>query len=128
VRDFAAFLLMDIAAAFSITNATDLNTDHGYIFTLESTTSLSLQLSFVGPYAVLLRTALQGGLEVVEQAANDNGMLERRLIQIVTTHNIRLLGRNVLEIPVNLKLFDTEPGNVRVYQALFRDTDILPWR
>jgi hypothetical protein len=24
--------------------------------------------------------------------------------------------------------FDTEPQNVRVYQALFSDSDVLPWR
>jgi hypothetical protein len=26
-----------------------------------------------------------------------------------------------------LKLLDTDPENVRVYQALFSDVDILPW-
>ncbi len=27
-----------------------------------------------------------------------------------------------------IKLFYTEPENVAVYQVLFSDTDILPWR
>jgi hypothetical protein len=38
-----------------------------------------------------------------------------------------LLSRRELERPVALRLYDVEPENVRIYQALFEESDILPW-
>ena len=45
----------------------------------------------------------------------------------IVSNSIRLLDRDALLIPVPMRLFNTEPENTRVYQALFTDTDILPW-
>jgi hypothetical protein len=38
-----------------------------------------------------------------------------------------LLSGEILVVPIEMKLDYTDPENVRVYQALFSDTDTLPW-
>lgn len=87
-----------------------------------------LQLSFVGPYAVLMRLRNREILEVVDSDNPKNCVTERQVIRLLANHGISLLNKENLELSVGLKLFDTEPQNVRVYQALFSDSDVLPWR
>jgi hypothetical protein len=41
--------------------------------------------------------------------------------------NLRLLSRSELERPVALRQHTAKPDNLRICQALFEDTAILPW-
>ena len=128
MRDLAAALapyLLDVLGFYKICNFTDVNTDHGYLFTLGAMDELWLQLSFVGSYAVLMRNT-PDTMEVIDPSG-DRIPIETCIIDLLAVHDIRLLDKNTLEIPIGLKLFETDPENVRVYQALFSDVDILPW-
>ena len=128
IRDLAASLLMDNLSFFKIANVTDVNSDHGFTFIIQSGGEWWLQLSFVGLYAVLMRLTERATLEVIDPDDGNKSATENLLIQLIATNGIHLLDKETLEIPIDLKLFDTEPENVRVYQALFSDRDVPPWR
>jgi hypothetical protein len=127
LRDLAAILLLDVLGFYKIANVTDVNSDHGFVFTIQNGGEWWLQLSFVGCYAVLMRLTERGVLEVVDPDSTKNSLIENQIIRLLTNHGVSLLGEEHLETPIGLKLFDTEPRNVRVYQALFSDRDMLPW-
>lgn len=128
LRDLAALLLMDVLGFFKIASVTDVNSDHSYVFTIQGGGEWWLQLSFVGSYAVLMRVTERATLEVVDPGDAKAAATENQIILQITKNNICLLDKGTLEIPIALKLLDTEPENVKVYQALFSDRDVLPWR
>jgi hypothetical protein len=128
LRDLAAVLLLDVLGFFKIANVTDVNSDHGFVFTIQNGGEWRLQLSFVGSYAVLMRLTGREVLEVVDSDSTKNSLVENQIIQMLASHHVSLLDEEHLETPIDLKLFDTDPPNVRVYQALFSDVDVLPWR
>lgn len=83
-----------------------------------------LQLSMVGSYAVVLGLAKRVhvvALDTVSEA-------EQKLLGLLVEHGFIVFHRESLELPVNLKLFNAAPENVCLYQALFSDTDVLPWK
>jgi len=129
IRDLAANLLMDRQGFFKIASVTDLNSDHGFAFIIQGVGEWWLQLSFVGFYAVLMRLTERGDhLEVIDPDDDKKSPVENLIISLIASSGIHLLDTDTLETPIDLKLFDTEPENVRVYQALFSDRDVLPWR
>jgi hypothetical protein len=75
LRDLAAVLLLDVLGFAKIANVTDVNSDHGFVFTIASGGWWQLQLSFVGCYAVLMRLAERKALEVVDSASAKNSPL-----------------------------------------------------
>jgi len=128
MRNLAAALapyLLDVLGFYKICNFTDVNTDHGYVFILGSTGELWLQLSFVGSFAVLMRVTPDRA-EVIDPSG-DRIPIETLIIDLLAVHGIQLLDKKTLEIPIGLKLFDTDPEKVCLYQALFSDVNILPW-
>lgn len=128
LRDLAACLLMDTQGFFKIASITDVNSDHGFAFIIQGIGEWWLQLSFVGLYAVLMRLTERSTLEVINPDAAKKSATEELIIRLITKNGIHLLDKETLEIPIDLKLFDTELQNARVYQALFSDRDVLPWR
>lgn len=128
LRDLAAVLLLDVLGFFKIANITDVNSDHGFVFAIQNGGEWRLQLSFVGSYAVLMRLTERAVLEVVDSDSTKNSLAENQIIRLLANHGVSLLEEENLETPIDLKLFDTDPRNVRVYQALFSDRDVLPWR
>ncbi len=127
LRDLAALLLLDVLGFFKIANVTDVNSDHGYVFTIEGGGEWWLQLSFVGFYGVLMRLTERAVLEVVDPGAQKSPV-ENQIVHLIASNGIHLLDKETLEITIRMKLFETDPENVRVYQALFSDRDVLPWR
>lgn len=85
-----------------------------------------LRLSMLGPFAVLLRLPPGGRAEVVT-AGSARG-LERGLVDELSAHGFELLDRPTLEEPVALTLPKTPREECLVYQALFLDSDVVPWR
>ena len=128
LRDLAASLLMDTEGFFKIASVTDVNSDHGFTFIIRGIGEWWLQLSFVGMYAVLMRLTERATLEVIDPDAAKKSATEQLIVRLIANNGIHLLDKVTLETPIALKLFDTEPENVRVYQALFSDRDVLPWQ
>jgi hypothetical protein len=121
--------LQQIGKSFHIEEETDPNDDvsFGYLLRREEKQWVLL-LSMLGPYAVLFRIDESGRVKEllthIEQAASDS---EKELVTILSDNSICLMGREMLLIPVPISLSNAETENTRVYQALFTDTDILPW-
>lgn len=76
----------------------------------------------MGPFGLLVRMD-NGPVVVSEHFCNEEVVVQ----DVCTRFEISLLGRDLLNEPVGLSLFKTETGSVRVYQALFTDSDLMPW-
>jgi hypothetical protein len=125
-RPYAA-LVEDIGKEFELEESTDPDDDHGFHYALRrGGRAWALNLSLVGPYAVLARSS-QAWDEILTPATADLSAEERTLVDELIDAGFRLLDRAELERPVPLKLFTVDPDEVRVYHALFTDTSILPW-
>ncbi|HET7585093.1 MAG TPA: hypothetical protein VFK13_09300 [Gemmatimonadaceae bacterium] len=115
-----------LSRTFTLKEVTDTNDDVSFVYEVgRGERTWLLQLSMVGPFAVLLHDATGGGCEPVGLQAADE--IEHEIIHAIQTRGIQILDREILEVPVALRLYNTDPGRVRVFQALFSDTDILPW-
>jgi len=121
-------ILRQISTHFQVEEDTDPNDDmsFGYVLT-KGGERWVLRISMLGPYAVLLRLHQTAGIEVIAPRVQVSSRAEKALITTLADHSIRLLDRDTLLILVPMRLFNAEPENTRVYQALFTDTDILPW-
>ncbi len=114
---------------FAVEDLTDLNDDvsRHLLPRRRSPRSLAVRLSFVGPYAVIL-SALDGEVKVIaspDELERDADELD--LVQICMQHGYQLLPQALLEEHISLNLFETDPANVCIFQALFIDNDVLPW-
>jgi len=129
-RDPFVDLRRALSARFEVTDVTDLNSDVsvGYELTPKvGEGKWTLRLSMVGPYAALIRHASRTPAEVIVDGLEDASSLDEAFIaQVSASAGCELLGRELLRTPVELRLFDTAPGRVRVFQALFSDVDFLP--
>jgi len=106
---------------------TDLNDDSCFGYTLSGDDgSWILELSMVGPFAAFSRVH-ENGRQILATDDRDLTAPERRIVDLLTGHKLRIMRREELEQPIDLRLFNTDSENVRIYQALFSDTDILPW-
>ncbi|WP_425427558.1 hypothetical protein [Actinoalloteichus hoggarensis] len=92
------------------------------------TSSWVLELSMVGRFGVLARTAHNEWHRLLYPAEPDLHPIEAAMLDILTTHQITLPTRQELEQPLEMTLDFTDPENVRVYHALFSDEDLLPWQ
>jgi len=121
-------LVGKLAARFTLAADTDPDSDVSLGFVLRhGHQRWVLRVSMVGPYAVLLRLGEHGNATLVSGPDPSSSETERRLIEAVEDSGLRLLDRTLLATPVALRLFNTAPDRTRVYQALFVDTDFLPW-
>ncbi|MBC6456418.1 hypothetical protein [Actinomadura sp. HBU206391] len=118
-------LVESIAKNFKVTEDTDENDDLAFNYLVSSDNrTWAMSISMVGPYALLARVG-QAWDEILTPSTDDLSDHERWLLSRLTDSGLRPLGREELETPVALKL--TGPDDVRVYHALFTDTDGLPW-
>lgn len=117
-------LIRTLSDVGEVTDETDPNTDVGrYLRIAADHGTWFLWLSYVGPFACLLRQRAnrqflaEGGVNTIE--ARVRALCERA--------GLAMLDASTLEHPIPLTLDKTEPENVRVFQALFSDSDLLPW-
>lgn len=120
-------LISRLAETFAIEEITDPNDDVSLSYVLRRDGGeWVVQLSLVGPYAVLLRLT-RGAAEVVTASVRDLARCERLILEELERSGLKVLDRSTLSRPIPLRLFNTAPDSVRLYQALFTDTDVLPW-
>jgi hypothetical protein len=117
-----------LAERFELQRDTDLNSDVSFGYVLHiGVERWVLRVSMVGPYAMLLRLHQPGDDLPVANSDPSSSEAERQLIDAVERSGFRLLDRDLLSQPVPLTLFNTAADRTRIYQALFVDTDFLPW-
>ncbi len=112
---------------FDVEEITDTNDDVSFCYMVsKSNNQWVIELSMLGLYATLFRVSQTGRTGLVTQ--NTSMPEEKEIISLLLENQFKILNQDELEHPVALKLFNAEPENVCIYQALFSDTDILPWR
>jgi hypothetical protein len=122
-----AELVDGLAGHFAVDDHTDPNDDHGYSLTLSRAgNTWSLLLSVVGPYAAFGRVD-KAWDAILTDATPDLTDDERWVLYRLRQSGTRALSQAELEEHVDLPLFNTQPGEVRVYHALFCDIPGLPW-
>lgn len=119
----------EIGAIIVMEDETDINIDVSFQYVLRENKSLwGLQLSMVGLYAAIWRVVEYGKiLQVIDATTNALEPIEQRIIETLTKNNIYVLDENSLSMHIPLQLPYIDPQNVRIYQALFTELDILPW-
>lgn len=114
---------------FFLHDATEWNHDVSFKYVINDNLNCQwmLQLSMVARYGAFFSLGATHPtlLEPAAKAAAGSESVIRRLLR---DHQVTLLSGRVLTMAMPIKLFYTEPENVAVYQVLFSDTDILPWR
>ena len=121
-------LLSDLLTHFLVKDTTNVNQDVSFVYRLvtEGGSKWIIQLSMIGSYGVLFRLE-HGTRTLVCPSTLNLSSNENLVLKLLHKHGVMLLSEGVLIKPLALKLFYTEPENVRLYQALFSDVDILPW-
>lgn len=120
-------LINNLRELFDVEEITDLNDDVSFRYTVsKSNNRWVVELSMLGLYATVLRVSQLGHTEIVSQ--NSFAPEDKDVISLLLENQFVILGKDELEQPVTLKLFNTEPENTCIYQALFSDTDMLPWK
>ncbi len=123
-----ASVVRRIEERFACEEDTDPNDDVSFGYVLRDPSGVwVLRLSMIGPYAVLMRQRRDGSVEVVAPGTAVASESERQLMHLLADAGVVVVDRRTLLEPVQLALSNTEPNRVRVYQALFTDTDVLPW-
>lgn len=120
-------LIQQIRSLFEVEELTDSNDDVSFRYLLsKSKDQWIVELSMLGRYATVLRISEVGSIRVVTQ--NTSVQEEQKIFSLLMKNQFNILAQQELEQPIPLKLSSTEPENVCVYQALFSDTDVLPWK
>lgn len=120
-------LVESIANLFSITEDTDENNDVSFGFILRTTTAiLILRISMVGPYYLLLKTTSDGCCFLIKPTTYLS-LAEQQVIDLLSAKGLQMLDEGLLLQPINLTLSNAQANNTYIFQALFTDTDTIPW-
>ena len=115
-----------LSRRFTVVDVTDPNRDVAVAYKLKADTKdWLLELSILGPYAVFIRWNT-GDSPLTRRSVTSSE--EKSVVEILDSFEITLLDQSVLEVPIDLALTNAEPGHVYLYQALFGDATVLPWR
>ena len=113
---------------FDIEYITELNYDVSFSYVLsKSEKKWALELSMIGPYAVLTR---------INEYNNTVSLInpnlcypcEKDICSTAINGGVEFLEKCELEQHIEMPLFNTYPENVCIYHVLFSDTDFLPWK
>jgi hypothetical protein len=128
VRDnMYRFIIEKLANIFDVTEVTDLNDDVCFRYVLKKDSqSWVLEISMLGPYAVIIKTTAEMNYLLVE--APEMSKYENQIVSALNLGAIVLLKKMQLEEQCNLKLFNTGSEKTCIYQALFSDVTMLPWK
>ena len=101
---------------------TDPNDDvsFGYLITAQEG-SWRVSLSMVGPFALVQRLTDAAAGRVVGDLTTSDGETERRIVEALRKHGFDLINADDLQ-----ELLGLGGRQIRLYQALFTDSDALP--
>ena len=105
---------------------TDLNNEVCFSYQLvHLSEKLFHQISMVGPYCTLFRMTTSGLILIQEVTVLTR--FEDDVLTLIQEEGLKLLNREQLETKIQIKLFNAEEPHICFYNALFSDTDILPF-
>lgn len=117
----------ELRAKFDVMDLTDPNDDvsANLVVKIPGRAEWQVWLSLVGPFAALTRGDPAGARVVSGRDGGDSD--DRALVDALAGAGLEVLCREVLETPVSMPMFNAEPGEVILFNALFTDADIRPW-
>lgn len=120
-------LVSRLRELFKVDETTEPNDDvsFGYVLSRDGK-QWGLELSMVERYAVVFRISSISGVEFV--LSGSSVPEEHTLRELLLAHHFIILDQQTLEQPCPLKMHNTDPENMCIYQALFSDVDVLPWK
>ena len=117
-------LLDQLGQSFTLFETTDENDDVAFTNLVSSESQdLGLWLSMVGPYALIQRV----GEDHVETLRAPFSSQEELLIATLREHHIALVSEDLLRHRIRMNLDEAAKGKVTLYQALFDNSQALPW-
>lgn len=120
-------LIQQIRKIFEVEEITDSNDDVSFCYLLSKPKDQwVIELSMLGRYAVVFRISDVGAIKIVTQ--NASVPEEQEIFSLLRANEFEVLEQRELEQSFPLKLSNTDSENVCIYQALFSDTDVLPWK
>jgi hypothetical protein len=123
-RQGYARLLDELAQSFAVRETTDENDDVAFVCLVSSETEdLGLWLSMVGPYALIQRVG-ENHVETLRAPYSD---AETDVLALLSEHHVILVRDEVLRHRIRMALPEAEGGTVTLYQALFDNSQALPW-
>ncbi|WP_194858285.1 hypothetical protein [Myxococcus sp. AB056] len=127
-KDPYALLREKISRAAEVEDLTDSNDDVCFSYRIRSTDGgLLLRVSMVGPYFVLTRPFSWGAHGRFVEPGEPREGLERQITEMCLQEGLIQIDRKTCEHPIEMPMFKTEPERVRIFNAIFTDTDLLPW-
>lgn len=115
--------VMDDLAALgaTVSDETDLNDDVSCrYYVSRDGISLTVELSLVGPYAVVLDA--QAGKNGPITPATPASKLARDVLAVLTARGLQVLDADTLRTPLEMPFQNVEAGHGTLYQALISDT------
>lgn len=127
-KPYDSVVKMLLKCGFRLEEDTDPNEDvsFGYVISGENDT-LFLQLSMIGPYALLQRVLLGRLNQLIVCNSPPKSVFIQKVLEILEKMKITVLNEEILTYPVSLPLFNTKVSDVKIYQALFTDSELIPW-
>lgn len=122
-------LVGDVMSRYFVKDDTDLN-DHVsmHLRVLHAHGSLMLCLSFVDKWTMLFRLEAENPVytEVIERASHDLLPAEREIMGLLRKHGFRLVTKSEAATPVQMKLFNTDRQEARLYHTIVADDGVVP--
>ena len=119
-----ARLMERLQQSFDVHETTDENDDVAFICLVSSDAEdLGLWLSMVGPYALIQRV----GEDHVETLREPHSDAETEVLAVLAEHHVALVSDDLLRHRIRMNLPEAEGGKVTLYQALFDNSQPLPW-
>lgn len=120
-------LVSEMKRSFEVQEITDENYDVCFRYLLSNIEKQwVVELSMLGRYAVVLRLSGDHSIKIVGE--NNAEKFERDILSLLTRNDFDILIDEDLEQKIPLILSSTDADRTYIYQALFSDTDILPWK
>ena len=117
-------VLDQLEESFEILETTDAEEDIAFTYLVsEGSEDLGLWLSMVGPYALLQRV----GEDHVEILREPYSEAEEDVLATLADHGITVVPEALLGHTIKMNLPDAADGKVTLYQALFDNSQALPW-
>ena len=118
-------LVSKISEKFDVEEITDLNEDVSFRYAVaRQGWGWIVELSMIGPYSVVMREMSSCAVELLSAPMLEP---ENEIVFLLREHGLLMLERDVLEYPIAMKMLYAEPDRTCLYNALFADSDILPW-
>jgi hypothetical protein len=117
----------ELRTKFEVKDLTDPNDDvsTNLVVGIPGRAEWQVWLSLVGPFAAVTRGDPAGARVVSGRDGGDSH--DHALVDALAGAGLEVLCRDVLETPISMPMFNAEPGEVTLFNALFTDADLRPW-